>query len=114
MINVNCENQRVYLFEKDGLITGSILVSGGKDAQGNKKDGSFMRVRFSNEQQDYIWSKTKGQVPKEASLECSGFLTTDTYKDNKSIVYVVTKITKFEDIKDGPLPTTRKRGSNNG
>lgn len=117
MINVNCKNQRMWLFEKEGTIRGSILVSGGKDAKGNFKEGDFLPVKFSNACQDEIWDKFGGNVPNEATFDCSGFIAVNSYndknKDGKLIKFfecIITKIEKVDELEEKVL-STRKRGS---
>lgn len=100
MINVNAKEERVWLNDNGkGVISGSVLVYGGKDVKGENKPNGFMNVNFSNEVLDKIfdanvWEEEKSQC----CITCSfkGFLVHDEYKDIKREKIVVTDISNIK------------------
>lgn len=121
MINVDAREQVVYLSFVKGNFYGSVLISGVKDIDGNKKPNGFMNVNFSGECQDIIYDTDdlfENEETTKATIVCdfSGFLVHDEYNDKKEEKIIVTKISdvrpyKNEKVKEKPARPARRGGS---
>lgn len=118
MISVNAKEQVIYLHEKDGRLTGSVLVTGGKDLEGKDKPSAFMPINFSSEVKDKIYDSCAfdgaddGDVTIAIKCSFKGFLVHEEFNEvrrEKLIVTDIKDIEKFEkEEKKEPVKRGRK------
>ena len=97
MLSVYAKEQVIYLSFVKGTVFGSVLVSGGKDLEGNSKPNGFMKVNFSNAVVDKIYElEDLSEDSKAIICDLKGFIAYNEYNDVKELKLIVTDISNLK------------------
>ena len=93
MINVNANEQVIYVKFTGRGVLGSVLIGGGKDQEGKAKPNGFMNVNFSGYCADKIYDM-EDLTEETKAIKCNfkGFLVHNEYGDVKEEKIIVTDI----------------------
>lgn len=96
MVNVSAKEQVIYVKFTGRGVYGSVLISGGKNQEGNAKPNGFMNVNFSGVCADKIYDmEDLTEETKAIKCDFKGFLAHNEYGDVKEEKIIVTDITNL-------------------